>query len=778
MRIRILTRYILREVTSHAIIGVAIFTFVLFTRDLGRILELVVRASAPLPSVAEIFFYTVPLALTYTIPMSVLVGILIGLSRLAADSEITAMRASGMGVWSFGRVLSIFIFAAWLLALGNGVYLAPWSLASLGRLEDQLKGSQASFEVQPRVFYEGFPKIVLYVQDVHTAQGAAVWKGVFLADISDPANPRVTLAHEGILVPEGQDRLHLHLIDGSTHETDPQLADHYQISTFQQTDIPIELPQTETKSDEQIPVGLIPTSALPEHARHVDSVSARWYLIEFHRRIALPTACLVLAMVGIPLGLSSKKSGKSGGFVLTIVLVFIYYFVSVVGVSLARQGKVTPMLGAWLANIVFFAAGAFLLWKAERRPIELSGFRLFKRQVQAGNGHRSNFRMPRRDPASAFERAASRKRVFSASFPTLLDDYILRDFFLYLAMIVSTFLVLLLVFTLFELLGDILRNQTPFSVVAEYLLNVAPYLLYSVAPLMMLLAVLITFGLMNRSNEITAIKATGTSIYRTVTPVMIAAAILSAGLFFADQFYLPHSNTRQEALHNQIKGKPPQTYLRPDRKWIFGQHSDIYYYQFFDTDRDQFANVTIFQIDPASFTIAERIHALRAHWADNMDRWVFEQGWERTLRGAAIENFRTFDVSTFPELSESPSYFKKEVKQYSEMNYEELHRYIRDLQQSGFDVVRLRVQLNKKLSFPLITLIMAVLAVPFSLSAAKKGAITGVAVAVGIAVVYTVVSRLFEAMGDLSQLPPALAAWSPDLIFVLVGAYLVLKIPT
>src|SRR5580693_3799185 len=149
---RILTRYILREVTAHAMIGVAIFTFVLFTRDLGRILELVVRASAPLPSVAEVFFLTVPLALTYTIPMSVLVGILIGLSRLAADSEITAMRASGLGVWSFGRVLAIFVVGAWLLALINGLYLSPWSLASLAHLEDQLKGAQASYEVQPRVF--------------------------------------------------------------------------------------------------------------------------------------------------------------------------------------------------------------------------------------------------------------------------------------------------------------------------------------------------------------------------------------------------------------------------------------------------------------------------------------------------------------------------------------------------------------------------------------------------------------------------------------------------
>jgi LPS export ABC transporter permease LptG len=368
--------------------------------------------------------------------------------------------------------------------------------------------------------------------------------------------------------------------------------------------------------------------------------------------------------------------------------------------------------------------------------------------------------------------------MFSASFPTLLDDYVLRDFFIYLGMIVAAFLVLLLVFTLFELLGDILRNQTPPIVVAEYLLNASPYLLYSVAPLIMLLTVLITFGLMNRANEITAIKATGTSVYRIVTPVLIASAVVAAGLFFADQFYLPHTNKRQEALHNQIKGKPPQTYLRPDRRWIFGQHNDIYYYQFFDTDRDQFANLTIFQLDPVSFAITQRIHAERAHWADSMSRWIYEQGWERSLHGAAIASYRTFDVSTFPQLREAPSYFKKEVKQYSEMNYEELRRYIRDLQQSGFDVVRLRVQLNEKLSYPLITLIMAALAVPFSLSAARKGAITGVAVAVVIAVVYTVVSRLFEAMGNISELPPALAAWSPDLIFSLVGAYLILKIPT
>jgi len=148
------------------------------------------------------------------------------------------------------------------------------------------------------------------------------------------------------------------------------------------------------------------------------------------------------------------------------------------------------------------------------------------------------------------------------------------------------------------------------------------------------------------------------------------------------------------------------------------------------------------------------------------------------MRGPAIDNYRTFDVSTFAGVSEPPTYFKKEVKQSSEMNYEELRRYIRDLQQSGFDVVRLRVQLAKKFAFPVIALVMALLAVPFSLQAGRRGTVAGVALALGIAVVYWTVSGLFEAMGNISQLPPFLAAWSPDLIFALLGGYMILKVPT
>ncbi len=535
---RILTRYILGEVLSHALIGTGIFTFVIYTKELGQILELVVRNSAPLPSAIELFVLIIPEALTITLPAGVLIGVLIGLSRLAADSEITAMKASGIGTWSFLRILSIFLICAWLIALGNSVYLAPRSQEALARLQDKLKGSQVSFQIQPRVFYEGFPKTVLYVHDVKSAQGAAIWKGVFIADISNPSAPRVTLAEKGILVSEGKNTLHLHLINGSSHESDPTTPEKYQISTFQETDWPISLPESSSsKGPTSASISQIPTQQLPQYARQQKSSEiARWYWIEFHRRLALPAACIVLALVGFPLGLSAHRGGKSAGFVLTIILVFAYYFISLLGISLARQGKVSPGFGVWLADLVCLGCGAFLIWRSERRPFEIAVLKgvwaSLKTRFQGGT-----ILLPS-SSENAFERAVTRKRVFSASFPTLLDDYVLRDFVVHLAMVVGSLLVLSLVFTLFELVGDILRNQVSPWVVGEYLLNVTPYLLYNLAQYGVLLSVLITLGLMQRSNEVTALKATGISIYRIIIPVLLAGAGVAACLFISDQFYV------------------------------------------------------------------------------------------------------------------------------------------------------------------------------------------------------------------------------------------------
>jgi LPS export ABC transporter permease LptG/LPS export ABC transporter permease LptF len=769
--VRIFTRYILKEVLSHGLLGTAVFTFVVFMRDVSRILELVVRNSAPIPSVAELFFLTLPAALTVTIPMGVLVGILIGLSRMASDSEITAMRAAGVGVSRFVAIILVFGISAWLIALTNNVLIAPRSASALARLQNSLATSQASFEVQPRVFYEDFKNYVLYVEDATTTSGAAVWKNVFLADISTPGAPKITLAKEAVVSPSGKDAIHLHLVSGETQDVNVRAPDQYTISTFDQTDTVLNLPPTPRQAQEIVPVQQLSTPALLNQRLNSNKDIARWYWIEFNRRLALPTACLVLVLMGIPLGLSSKKGGKGAGFVLTIVLVFVYYFISVTGLSFARSGKLPPVFGVWLANIVFAIVGMFLLWRVDRMPIELGLGQVisvwFKNWTAAWRRQREEER-----PVEA------RQRFFSKRFPLILDDYVLRTFIGYLALILASFLVLVMIFEFFELLSDIVKNKIALVTVGQYLLNVVPSVVDIVTPLSVLLAVLVTFGLMQKSNEITAMKATGISIYRASVPILVVSLFLAGGVFLLEQYYLPYANKQVETLRNVIKRKPAQTYLRPDRKWIFGQSNTIYYYEFYDADRNQFGSISAFQFDPKTFQITKRIYAARAHWEEGLQKWVFETGWVRAFRGDAIQSFRSFEVSTFAEMAEPPTYFKKEVRQSSEMNYEELRNYIHDLQQSGFDVVRLRVQLQKKLAFPLITLVMAILAVPFALSAGRRGALTGVAVALVIAVVYWVTSGLFEAMGNVSQLPPALAAWSPDVIFCLAGGYLVLKTPS
>ena len=782
---RIFTRYILKEVLSHGLIGASVFTFVIFMREVTRILELVVRNSAPFPSVAELFFLTLPVALKVTIPMGVLVGILLGLSRMAADSEVTAMRASGVSVRTFLKIIAMFGIGAWILALFNTVIIEPRSAAALARLQNKLASAQISFEVQPRVFYEGFKNHVLYVEDVSSASGAAVWKDVFDADISTPGAPKITLAKEAIVSADGPDAIRLHLIKGETHDTNAKTPDQYTITTFEETDIAISLPPAVKPAQETVPVAQLSTPELFRQKYNRDKDLARWYWIEFNRRLALPTACLVLVLIGIPLGLSAKKGGKGAGFILTIVLVFIYYFLSIIGVSLARGGKVSPVLGVWMANIIFALIGAVLLWRTDKLPIELGLGQILVGQFKGALAVRT-----RADESG--NGRTRRSRLFSTRFPLILDDYVLRSFVGYLLLIISSLLVLFLVFTYFELLSDIVRKKIPFLTQLDYLLNSVPQVLYLVTPLAVLLTVLVMFGLMQKTNEITAMKATGVSIYRAVVPILVIATALAGGLFLLDQWYLPYANKRVETLKSMIKGKPAQTYLRPDRKWIFGEskkkadgvmaNRKIYYYEAFDNDRNIFGNLSAFELDPHSFQMVRRVYAARVRWAEHLQKWTFENGWQRSWTsspaGDIKEDLRKFDVSTFAELNESPNYFKKEVLQSSEMSYDELSRYIADLQTGGFDVVRLRVQLQKKIAWPLITLVMAILAVPFALAGGRRGALSGVVVALTIGVGYFLTMGLFEAMGNASQLPPLIAAWSPDLIFGLAGGYLILKTPS
>jgi LPS export ABC transporter permease LptG/LPS export ABC transporter permease LptF len=789
--VRIFTRYILREITGYALLGGVLFTFILFMRYLLPLMELTVRGVASPLDILRLIGYLLPGFFSFTIPMAVLVGILLGLSRLAADSEITAMRASGLGVLSFVRIVSVFAIFFWIAGLANSLYLAPRAAQALLHYEDVSKTSQATVAIQPRVFYEDFKNYVLYAQDVIPgANGTAIWRHVFIADLTKPASPHIITANDATVLSGGSQTLRLELANGSRHDISTTDPGQYDISTFVTTELPMQTGQQE--EDSHLSRRDTPMHALGQrelwHLAHAPGDAARPYLIELHNRFAFPTACLVLMLVGVPLGLSSKRGGKGAGFVATLGLVFIYYFLSSVGIALARQGKVSPGLGVWGANILFALAGLLLLQQISRGGAVIELFssigQAFTRLFDRVRSKRNAGDQPQAQRVGDGAIMQRLRRALRIRFPLILDEYVMGSFLRNFFLVLVSLIVLFIIFTFFELIGDILRYRTPLSVVADYLVNLIPFILNLILPLCALVAVLITFGELNRKSELTAMKATGISLYRIVAPMLVVATLLSALLFVFDETYLPTANRRQDALLSEIKGKPAQTFLRPDRKWMSGQTSGnnqptrIFYYQFFDPDKNVFANLTVFEFQPGSFNLTRRIFAQSARWDDKLNDWVFEDGWQRTFHGESISSYQPFTVSTFPEIHEEPSYFKKEDRQSQEMSYTELTTYIQDLKQSGFDTMRLRVQLNRKLAYPLMTLVLAILAIPFSLFAGKRGGIAGIGTAIGVAICYWVIAGIFENLGDVNSLPAILAAWSPDLLFAIAGTYLLLRTPT
>ncbi len=755
---RILHRYIRREIAANAGVGLLLFTFVIFMQDLGRALEAAVRANSW--AIFQLFAYVLPAALVFTLPMALLVGILIGLGRLGVDRELTALAACGVGARRVMRPLLELSALALTVSLVFTLWLAPLASRRLSALTARLATAEAAASVQPRVFFQpaGNPSWIVYVGS--TTAGGRLWQHVLVADVRAAGAPQLTLAASGTLLRQGPRRVQLHLTEGAQYSTDAHHPGTSLVSSFHSIDIPFLLPALPTGTPS---LTAEPLGALWRRARFApDWRAAR---VEFYRRFALAFASLALALLGIALGLRGGRGGKAGGFVLTLMLVVAYYLLFILGLGLAKQGKIPPFWGAWGANLIFLACGAWALSRLDRVP---------HRPIEGA------------DPVAWIRAAISRRAAPAAESPgarrvwtpSLLEGYVIREFLGYTSLLLSAFLVLILVFTVFELIGSILQHHIGVGTVVQYLLYFSPQMLYMTIPVGILVGVLLTFGLMSKSNEITALKACGVSVYRLLVPVITVAVALCGVQFVLDATLLPVFNQRQDQLHAEIKGQPPQTYHDPEHKWIFGRDNDIYYFTFFDPGRQEFANISVFSYNPASFTLTRQIFARRARWDSTVPGWVFTNGWVRGFSGGASVSYQPFLVSTFSGLPEPPSYFATDARQGSQMSYAQLRGYIESLRRSGYDASRLSITLAKKIAYPLITVVMALLAFPFALSVGRRGTVAGIAVGVLVAIVYWSTASLLQALGNLDQLPALVAAWTPDVLFFGASLYLLLRVPT
>ncbi len=777
---RILSRAIFREVFTSATLGTLLFIFVLFLRTIERLSALLVKVSAPGAVIAKLFLYALPSTIPFALPLGVLVGILIGLSRMSADSEITAMRAAGISSVTVARPVLLFSFLAFVVTATASLWLTPLSLHLESKVARNFAAAQLTGAIESRIFDEDFPNTVLYVGDVKTAGKQIVWQQVFIADVTPAGElqqegkdrgegPRVIVAEEAVPHADAENnRIILDMRGVRTSERDKEgkvitTAAPRQVESLQaqkQEDLQL------NKTVQELDTGPLYKRVYRQHGlSHEEYTDAA---IELHQRFALPLACILLSLVGIPLGVSSRKGGKSAAFIVTVLVAFLYYLGFITLIGLARKGTMPVPVAVWTPDVVFSIAGIVMLWRLEKP----AGHDLSASMKGAFHWIQSHVKQLR--PV----RIRGSRGAGSWGFrPLLIDGYVLNGFLFYLAVLLAALVALIEVFTFFELLGDMIKNDISMSMMMDYLFHLAPSLVYQLTPIGVLVASLICFGVLTKYNEVTAFKAGGVSVHRLAAPVLVASLLASGVLFGLDQHYIPEANRRQEMLRAEIKKKPVATYLRRNREWVYGQGSRIYNYHFLDPEKEVMSKVNVYELDPATFQIVHQISAERARWDAHAHTWIFQNGISQDLNDQRFHQFYG-SSARFKELSEPPSWFVKEEKEYKEMNFEELGQYIREQQASGMDTTPLRVQYYKKFAVPLFALIMAILSIPFAFIAGNRGAMTGVGISFGIAIAYWTVGTLFEQIGDLNQLPAAMAAWSPDVLFALAGFYFMARMKT
>src|SRR6185437_14704293 len=651
---RILSRAIFKEVFTSAMLGTLLFIFVLFLRTIEHLSALLVKVSAPGPVVAKLFLYALPSTIPFALPLGVLVGILIGLSRMSTDSEITAMRASGISSASVARPVLLFAFCALVLTALSSLWLTPLSLHLESKVARNFAAAQLTGAIESRIFDEQFPNTVLYVGNVQTTAKQITGRQVFIADTTPPdelrhegkdrgEGPRIIVAEQAI--PHADPVNNRIILDMKNFRSSERDKEGKMIMTAAPNQV--EVLQAQKQEDLQVnkTVQEMDTGPLYKMVYRRHNLSRDDYVeaaIELHQRFALPLACLLLALVGIPLGISSRKGGKSTAFVMTVLLAFLYYLGYIALIGLAKKGSLPVPIAVWAPDAVFAAVGIFLLSRLEK-PGDQDLAATFKAWVQ-----RVSNRFEGLQAGSGKQRRGFGIGRFGLR-PMLIDGYVLNGFLFYFGVLVAALVALIEVFTFFELLGDMIKNDISMATMIDYLWHLAPSLIYQLTPIGTLVASLICFGILTKYNEVTAFKAGGVSVHRLAAPVLAVSLLISGLLFAFDHYYIPEANRRQEMLRAQIKKKPVATYLRADRQWVYGQGPRIYNYQFMDARKKTMSKVNVYELDPATFEVVHQITADRARWNAGKQTWVFENGMSRTG-----DSYRLFHGGSayFAELTE------------------------------------------------------------------------------------------------------------------------------
>ena len=667
---KILTRYILKEMVGPTLLGFGFYTFIILMRQLFDFAGMIIKRSLPASTVFQLLWLSLPHIIVLTLPMSLLFGILIAIGRLSSDSEIIAMRGLGISTRIIYRPVFVFSFIAFLITFYLMNVLLPEGNSKLQALKAEIYTASIEKELRPRVFYDEYANVMIYVNDVDARTGR--WKGVFVADsrtddsqqtastaaqviqaaaaareenpfAAQRSSQKIIVAESGSLSILPSKQVWLNLYKADNHLWDPRRPDRYDWTTnnLQRMRLPDRNATEPTNMSyirsfremnlrELIAQARVAETAM-ERTRQKTSANVdlreNYNLahVEIHKKFAIPCACLVFGVLGLPLGITNRRGGKSSGFSLSVVIILVYYIMLNNGEQLAVTGKVQPWLAMWTPNLILLAIGIYLLGRANREAgAQRTGTGLIGTMITGVRTLVARKRAARTEIAAEIDEPEVLRRL-DVTFPNIMDRYILREFLKILALVLISVAVLAIVVDYTQISGDVQANRIAFHTLFAYY----RFMLFQIAnwtlPISVLVATLITFGLFSKNNEVTAFKSGGISLYRVAMPVVSIAVVMSVFSYLTADYVLPYSNQRVDELRKKIKGQRSVAARDQQKLWFLGKGRYIINFLAYDRNARQLSQVQVFEFHPTQFRLVRRVYAENARW--DGQGWVFERGW-------------------------------------------------------------------------------------------------------------------------------------------------------
>ena len=792
--------YILREILGPLALGFVIYTFILLLQALFKFAQLIISHGVPFETVGQMLWVSLPRIVVLTIPMSLLFGILIAVGRLSADSELVALRASGVSLVSLSPTRPsmyrpILLLSAALAAANLYLMLEvmPAGNTALERLQVEILSASLDEEIEPRTFYPAWQKKLLFIFEQPPDDNR--WKGVFMADAVPASQDEVWIADWGrAQYLNNGANVAVRLESATRHSVSFDDPEAYETVRHQAFERVIDLPnnaQTGISSGRQLrSMRVDDLRDIRDDEQHPEPLRRR-ALVEIQKRFAIPATCLVFGLLALPLGITRSRGGKSSGFAVSIGIIMAYYVLLNWGEELGASGRVPAVPAVWMANALLLLAGFYILVQRNRdkslllarvdkwvqgslwaRVLRLRGVREARRKA------RLDLAGDRRSKA----RVVLRLQPMAIRLLGRIDRYVLLSFLRVLVLAMIGGVSIYVIADLTDKIDDITTHNIAADIVLTYYQYKTFSIIYQIAPIIMLIATLITFALLSHSNEITAIKALGVSLYRLTLPVVVAAVLIAGLAGVIQSEVLPASNQRVAELEAVIKNREPtpaSSVRRADRQWLVGTDNVLYNYLRYLPGQRSVYRLQAFQFD-GTYRLTGRLAVDRASYAGD-GWWVVQDGWLRRFasRGSAYENIeepRRMRLSLTPEMIEG----EDEAQPIPDaMTYGQLRDYIAELRAAGRrDTRMLEVGLHNKIAYPAMCLVMALVALPFSFRLGRKGTLYGIGMSLLLGIAFFVVLAAFTAVGESGILPPLIAVWSPGAIFAVFSLYLFLGVRT